>query len=93
MTLPKSVEIFDDTMREGLQIESPDITIDDKLRLLDAIGDMGAKTISIGSFAHPKWTPSMANIDELAKRFNPKPGVKYTARVFNEVGFERADSY
>ncbi len=93
MTLPKSVEIFDDTMREGLQIESPDITIDDKLRLLDAIGDMGAKTISIGSFAHPKWTPSMANIDELAKRFNPKPGVKYTALVFNEVGFERADSY
>ena len=93
MTLPKSVEIFDDTMREGLQIESPDITIDDKLRLLDAIGDMGAKTISIGSFAHPKWTPSMANIDELAKRFTPKPGVKYTALVFNEVGFERADSY
>ena len=54
---------------------------------------MGAKTISIGSFAHPKWTPSMAKIDELAKRFKPKPGVKYTALVFNEVGFERADSY
>ena len=93
MTIPKAVEIFDDTMREGLQIESPDISIDDKLRLLDAIGEMGAKTISIGSFAHPKWTPSMAKIDELAKRFTPKPGVKYTALVFNEVGYERADAY
>lgn len=93
MTIPKAVEIFDDTMREGLQIESPDITVDDKLRLLDAIGEMGAKTISIGSFAHPKWTPAMANIDELAKRFTPKTGVKYTALVFNELGYKRADAY
>ena len=57
---PKTVTITDDTMREGLQIESPDIPVSEKLRLLDAIGDMGVKTVSIGSFAHPKWTPSMA---------------------------------
>ena len=35
--LPKSVNIFDDTMREGLQIESPDIPVSEKLRLLDAV--------------------------------------------------------
>ena len=40
--LPKSVNIFDDTMREGLQIENPDIPVSEKLRLLDAIGEMGA---------------------------------------------------
>ena len=91
--LPKSVAITDDTMREGLQIESPDIPVDDKLRLLDALGETGAKVISIGSFAHPKWTPSMACIDEIAQRFVPKPGVKYTAAVFNKKGFDRADSY
>ncbi len=91
--LPKSVEIFDDTMREGLQIESPDIPVSEKLRLLDAIGEMGAKTISIGSFAHPKWTPSMACIDEIAEKFVPKPGIKYTAAIFNRKGFERAEAY
>ena len=91
--LPTSVNIFDDTMREGLQIESADISIDDKLRLLDAIGEMGAKVISIGSFAHPKWTPSMAAIEELAERFVPKPGVRYTAAIFNQKGFERADRF
>ena len=91
--LPKSVNIFDDTMREGLQIENPDIPVSEKLRLLDAIGEMGAKTISIGSFAHPKWTPSMACIDEIAEAFMPKPGVMYTAAVFNKRGFERADAY
>lgn len=91
--LPSSVNIFDDTMREGLQIESPDIPVADKLRLLDAIGETGAKVISIGSFAHPKWTPSMACIDELAEAFEPKPGVRYTAAIFNKVGFDRADKY
>ena len=89
--LPKSVNILDDTMREGLQIESPDIPVSEKLRLLDAIGEMGAKSISIGSFAHPKWTPSMACIDEIADAFVPKPGINYTAAVFNKRGLDRAD--
>ena len=91
--IPKKVNIFDDTMREGLQIESPDIPVSEKLRLLDAIGEMGAKTVTIGSFAHPKWTPSMACIDEIADQFEPKPGITYTAAVFNKRGFERADGY
>jgi len=91
--LPKSVTIVDDTMREGLQIEDKDIPVSQKLRLLDALGETGAKIISIGSFASPKWTPQMANIDEIAERFVPKPGVVYTAAVFNPKGFERASKY
>lgn len=91
--LPKSVIINDDTMREGLQIESADIPVEAKLRLLDALGETGARVISIGSFAHPKWTPQMACIDEIAERFVPRPGVKYTAATFNKKGYDRADSY
>ena len=45
--LPTSVTITDDTMREGLQIESADIPVSAKLRLLDALGETGAKVISI----------------------------------------------
>ncbi len=91
--IPKSVVIRDDTMREGLQIESADIPVSEKLRLLDALGETGATVISIGSFAHPKWTPQMACIDEIAERFVPKPGVAYTAAIFNRKGFERADKW
>ena len=91
--LPKSVEVRDDTMREGLQIESKDISVDEKLRLLDALGDTGLEIISIGSFVSPKWTPQMACIDEIAERFVPKPGVTYTAAVFNQRGLERAQKY
>jgi hydroxymethylglutaryl-CoA lyase len=90
---PKSVEIVDDTMREGLQIERADIPVSEKLRLLDALGETGARVISIGSFAHPKWTPQMACIDEIAEKFTPKPGVTYTAAIFNQKGFERADKW
>jgi hydroxymethylglutaryl-CoA lyase len=90
---PDSVIITDDTMREGLQIERADIPVAEKLRLLDALGETGAKTISIGSFAHPKWTPQMACIDEIAERFVPKPGIRYTAAVFNARGYERAEQY
>ena len=91
--LPKSVTITDDTMREGLQIESAAIPVEAKLRLLDALGETGAKVISIGSFAHPKWTPQMACIDEIAERFVPKPGIRYTAAVFNKTGYDRADRW
>ena len=82
-TWPQRVTITDDSMREGLQIESATIPVEAKLRLLDALGETGAKVISIGSFAHPKWTPSMAEIEELAERFVPKPGIRYTAAIFN----------
>ena len=91
--LPTSVVITDDTMREGLQIESASIPVEAKLRLLDALGETGAKVISIGSFAHPKWTPQMACIDEIAERFVPKPGIRYTAAVFNKTGYDRADRF
>ena len=90
MPLPPFVDVRDDTMREGLQIESKDIPVEDKLRLLDALGETGLKTISIGSFASPRWMPQMACIDEIASRFTPKPGVRYTAVAFNKRGFERA---
>ncbi|MBI2857977.1 MAG: citramalate synthase [Chloroflexi bacterium] len=91
--LPTSVEIKDDTMREGLQIESPDIPVSEKLRLLDAISETGAKVINIGSFVSPKWVPQMAFIDEIAERFVPKPGVRYTATALNARGHERAAKY
>jgi len=91
--LPESVTITDDTMREGLQIESAAIPVSEKLRLLDALGETGAKVISIGSFAHPKWMPQMACIEEIAEKFVPKPGVSYTAAVFTQKEFEQADKW
>jgi hydroxymethylglutaryl-CoA lyase len=80
-------------MRDGLQIESASISVDDKLRLLDALGKTGLDYIEVGSFVSSKWTPQMADIDELMRRFVPQPGVKYVALALNERGLERVRQY
>jgi hydroxymethylglutaryl-CoA lyase len=80
-------------MREGLQIEDKNIPVSQKLRLLDALGETGAKVIVIGSFGSPKWCPQMANIDKLTESFVPKPGVAYEALAFNPKGIERVRKY
>lgn len=80
-------------MREGMQIEDANISVEDKVRLLDALSETGLNWIVVGSFVSPKWTPQMARMDEVVQKFHPKPGVKYTALALNERGVERARQY
>ena len=80
-------------MREGMQIEDSNISVDDKIELLDQLSDTGLKNIVVGSFVSPKWTPQMERIDEIVTRFTPKPGVTYTALALNSRGVERARAY
>ena len=87
------VEIIEEGMREGMQIESAEISIDAKLALLDALSATGLSTIVVGSFVSPTWTPQMAHVDELVRRFTPRPGVTYTALALNERGRERMRAY
>ncbi|MCL0043944.1 citramalate synthase [Dehalococcoidia bacterium] len=87
------VQYTEQGMREGMQIEDANISIDDKVALLDALSDTGLKRIVVGSFVSPRYTPQMARIDELLKKFHPKEGVIYTALALNERGVERAREY
>ena len=84
------VVIIEEGMREGMQIESADISVDAKIELLNALSATGLGTIVACSFVSPKWTPQMACADELMSRFTPVPGVRYTALALNEKGRERA---
>ena len=87
------VNYKEEGMREGMQIEDAEISIDDKIELLDALSETGLKQIVVGSFVSPKWTPQMERIDEIVTRFTPKPGVTYTALALNSRGVERAKAY
>jgi hydroxymethylglutaryl-CoA lyase len=89
---PKIVHT-EEGMRDGLQIESPDISADAKVRLLDALSETGLTEIAVGSFVSPKWTPQMATTDELVTRFKPKPGVRYVYTALNDMGRDRARAY
>ena len=37
---PKSVEIFDTTLRDGVQFEGISVTVDDKLRVAEVLDDL-----------------------------------------------------
>lgn len=87
------VEYKEECMREGMQIEDVNIPVEKKVRLLEALSETGLKSIVVGSFVSPKYTPQMACIDEILQRFKPKPGVTYTALVANPRGEERARAY
>ena len=80
-------------MRDGLQIENADISVADKIRLLDALSATGLKEIVVGSFVSPKWTPQMACVEELIRGFHPKPGVRYLYIALNDKGHERAREF
>ena len=83
------VSYKEEGMREGMQIEDAQISVDDKITLLDALSDTGLNHIVVGSFVSPKWTPQMERIDEIVTRFTPKPGVTYSALALNARGVER----
>jgi hydroxymethylglutaryl-CoA lyase len=87
------VEINEEGMREGMQIQDKDIPVEAKIRLLDALSQTGLKSINIGSFVSPRYTPQMREIDTIAQNFTPRPGVRYHALALNERGRERAAVY
>lgn len=87
------VILLEEGMREGLQIEASTIPVADKVRLLDALSATGLRNIVVGSFVSPRWTPQMAEIDELVRGFTPVDGVAYTALALNERGVARRAAY
>jgi len=92
MAYPR-VEFTEQLMREGMQIESVEISVEDKVRLLDALSETGLRRIAVGSFVSPKYTPQMANVDEVVARFRPQRGVDYFALALNDKGRERVAPY
>ncbi|MFD2768038.1 hypothetical protein [Micromonospora eburnea] len=88
-----TVVVQEEGMREGMQIESADIPVAEKIRLLDALSKTGLKRIIVGAFVSPKWVPQMARVEEVIEGFTPVDGVQYTAIVLNPKGAERRAAY
>lgn len=90
MIWPAQAAICEVGLRDGIQNEKIILTVEEKLKLLDAVVASGVKIIEIGSFVHPKAVPQMANTGELATRMKRVPGVEYRVLVPNLKGLERA---
>ncbi|MGH8057580.1 MAG: hydroxymethylglutaryl-CoA lyase [Candidatus Entotheonellia bacterium] len=87
--LPSFVEIHEEGPRDGLQIEKTYIPTNRKLQFIEALSETGLREVQITSFVRPDLVPQMADAEEVASRFTPKPGVRYTALYLNEKGLLR----
>jgi hydroxymethylglutaryl-CoA lyase len=84
-----AVDIREVGPRDGLQAEAP-ISVDDRVRLIDALIDAGLRHIEACSFVSPKAVPSMAGAAEVMARVPGVGGVRYAALVPNLKGAEMA---
>ena len=76
--------------RDGFQIEPNFIPTDDKVALVDALGDCGYAKIEVTSFTSPKAIPMLRDAEQVMSRIHRVPGVEYTVLVPNQRGAERA---
>ena len=80
----------DEALRDGLQMESRILSLEDKLQIFQLLKNAGLKRIQVGSFVHPKVVPQMADTDELIKILGNQEDTVISALILNEKGLERA---
>jgi hydroxymethylglutaryl-CoA lyase len=89
-SLPREVQVVEVGPRDGLQNEKTNLSVNDKIKLIDALSQTGLKRIEAGSFVSPRWVPQMANSDEVLKGIDRAPDSTYSALTPNLKGFELA---
>lgn len=89
MKLPRSLEIREVGPRDGLQNEEP-VSVDDRVRLIDALSKTGLRRIEVTSFVRPDRVPQMAGAEDVWEQIEKYPGVTYSALVLNSKGAFRA---
>ncbi len=70
--MSKSVRIVEVGLRDGLQNESTNLSVEQRFELLNQLINAGTKNFEIGAFVSPKWVPQMAITGELIQRFQAK---------------------
>jgi hydroxymethylglutaryl-CoA lyase len=84
------VTLRDVTLRDGLQSESLVLDLSDKLSLAEAIVGAGIREMEVAAFVHPGKVPAMADAERLWQALPRRPGVVFSALVFNPRGLDRA---
>lgn len=83
-------EIFEVGPRDGLQNETAEISVADKVALVDRLSAAGFRRIECASFVSPKWVPQMAGSGQVMAAIKRVDGVRYAALTPNMRGYEDA---
>ena len=84
------VEIVEVGPRDGLQNESKNISVKDKILLIDKLSNCGFNRIEVASFVSPKWIPQMADCDLVLNGLTRNESISYSALTPNLMGLEKA---
>lgn len=76
--------------RDGLQSQGKTLTVDARLKLIEALVDAGLRNIEAGSFVSPKAVPQMAGTDELFGLLRARERVRYAGLIPNMKGYQLA---
>ena len=88
--LPEAVTIWEVGPRDGLQNEAAAIPAAVKVEFVERLADAGHTVIETTSMVRPEWVPQLADAEEVLRRLDRRPGVRYPVLVPNERGLRRA---
>jgi hydroxymethylglutaryl-CoA lyase len=88
--LPGTVTIWEVGPRDGLQNESALVSVEVKVELVERLVDAGLRIVETTSLVHPAWVPQLADAEEVLRRLDRRPGVRYPVLVPNRRGLDRA---
>lgn len=83
------VELTDVTLRDGLQMESVPVSLENKLNLFDKLVACGYSRLEVTSFVNPKWVPQFQDADTFLKSISLRSQIPMMAFVPNLRGLER----
>lgn len=89
-----SVKIVEVGLRDGLQNETTNLTVQNRFELLSKLVDAGTTHFELGAFVSPKWVPQMAVTKDLVKKYQGsslnKKNFSASVLVPNEQGMLQA---
>jgi hydroxymethylglutaryl-CoA lyase len=88
--LPSSVTICEVGPRDGLQNEAGIVPTEVKVEFIERLVAAGHTVVETTSLVHPKWVPQLADAEDVLRRLDRKPGIRYPVLVPNRHGLERA---
>lgn len=87
---PNTIELVEVGPRDGLQDESGLLPTPVKIEFIRKLAAAGLGRIEVTSFVHPKRVPQMADAEAVLSGLGNLPGVRLSALILNERGFDRA---
>ena len=83
-------EIFEVGPRDGLQNETREIPVSERVALVDCLSRAGFSRIEVASFVSPSRVPQMAGSAEILAGITRAEGVRYAALTPNMRGYQDA---